>query len=183
MIIGITGPNGSGKSTVAKAMADQWGFVYLSAREYLTEELNMANVEVTRMAMNELANQIRTAEGPIALFERMLVKAGNHANIVIESVRCPGEVDLLIQKGGILIGVDAPRQLRYERAILRGSSTDKISIEQFVREEELEATSTDPNKQNISTCMQRAEISIKNDSDNLERLQSKIIILGQRLGL
>jgi dephospho-CoA kinase len=122
-------------------------------------------------------------EGPTGLFDRMLRKADNGSNFVIESVRCPGEVDLLQSRGGKLVGVDAPLEIRFARAVLRGSGTDRISLEQFVQEEQIEAGNTDPNKQNIAECMRRADSTLKNDSDSFVELGLKILVLKDELGV
>jgi dephospho-CoA kinase len=174
MIIGITGYNGAGKSTVAKIIASAGGFHHLSAREYLSAQLHICGREATRANMRELGNKIRASEGSTALFQRMMDFSKNHSDVVIESVRCPGEIDVLIDSGGCLIGVDAQVEKRYDRAVLRGSSTDKISLEQFVSEEELEATSVDPCEQNIKACMEKALFVIDNNFPSQEKLEEHV---------
>jgi dephospho-CoA kinase len=57
-----------------------------------------------------------------------------------------------------LIAVDADVEIRYDRVYERGSSTDKISFEEFQRQEALEQLSINPWEQNISKCIQMADI-------------------------
>ena len=45
----------------------------------------------------------------------------------------------------------------------RGSSTDKVSFEKFVEQEKAEMTSTNPNEQNLSRCMDLADYKLQND--------------------
>ena len=59
-------------------------------------------------------------------------------NCIIESIRTTGEAVLLQKYGAKLISVDANIDLRYDRAILRGSETDKVSKEKFQADEERE---------------------------------------------
>jgi dephospho-CoA kinase len=59
----------------------------------------------------------------------------------------------LKQYHGILIGITAPQQLRYERVVQRGTSLDKITFEQFIFDEQIEGTSSDPSDSNIFACL------------------------------
>jgi dephospho-CoA kinase len=184
MIIGITGYNGAGKTIVAEEIARLWGYTHLSARAYLNEQLyHLLGREPSRMELYEHANEIRKSEGPTGLFDRMLKTTQPNSKFVIESVRCPGEIKLLKDKGGKLIGIDAPLDLRFARAILRASGTDKKTFEQFVHEEQLEAKNTDPNMQNISECMRRADAVLQNDIDSFVDLGLKILVLKNTLGV
>lgn len=62
-----------------------------------------------------------------------------------------------------LLAVDADQKIRYDRAIGRGSSTDKVSFEKFQEQEAVEMTSTDPTKQNLGRCMELADVRLVND--------------------
>ncbi len=80
---------------------------------------------------------------------------------MIESIRTPGEIVTLKELGNLLlIAIDADVEIRYERVYARGSSTDKISFEEFQKQEALEQLSVNPWEQNISKCIQMADIAI-----------------------
>lgn len=85
-----------------------------------------------------------------------------------------GEVESLKDKENFyLFAIDADPKIRYERIVLRGSETDKISYEEFVANEEREMTTTDPTKQNISKCMQLADYVFTNNG-SFEELHQQI---------
>jgi dephospho-CoA kinase len=175
VIIGITGTNGAGKGTVVEYLMEKLGFQHYSARGYLNKILTEQGKELSRSNMSVLANSLRAANHPSYLAEQLLVeaqKAGGRA--IIESIRTPAEAHLL-RKNPLfkLLAVDADTKLRYERAVLRGSSTDKISYDQFVAEEKAEMSSTDPNMQNISKCFELADATLHNNG-SLAELQEQV---------
>ena len=89
-------------------------------------------------------------------------------------MRTIGEVEGLKKKGKFfLFAVDAEPKTRYERAVGRGSETDKVSYETFLENEKREMNSNDPNKQNISACMKMADFKI-NNSGTIKELHNKI---------
>ena len=47
---------------------------------------------------------------------------------------------------------------------MRGSSTDRISLDKFKTDEEREWSTTDPNKQNLKAVMEMADIKLQNDT-------------------
>ena len=174
VVLGITGTIGAGKGTVVSILERDYGFKHYSARKYLTAELQVLGKEPTRDNMVELANKLRADNHPAIIIERLLQearKAGGCA--VIESVRTPGEVEMLKKYGCNLLAIDASQSYRYNRVRDRGSSTDSVTLEQFQADEAREMTSTDPNKQNLSKCMELADVGYKNDG-TVEQLEKHI---------
>ncbi|MDD4785078.1 MAG: hypothetical protein PHH12_01305, partial [Candidatus Shapirobacteria bacterium] len=72
-----------------------------------------------------------------------------------------------------LLAIDADPKIRYERISSRGSSTDNVSFEKFLTDEQREMESTDPNKQNLSECIKRADFVIDNNG-SMEKLNEEI---------
>lgn len=71
----------------------------------------------------------------------------------------------------LLLAVDAPQKLRFQRAIERNSLKDQISREQFQQQELLEAENQDPTKQNIRACQALADIVLDNGGDKQQLRQ------------
>jgi dephospho-CoA kinase len=179
-IIGITGTLGAGKGTIVEYLLSGKGFVHYSVRAFLTEEIEKRKMPVDRNSMVEVANELRTRYGPAYIVEQLYHKACESGrNCVIESLRTPGEVELLRKKGNFfLFAVDADPQIRYERIIIRNSETDQISFNTFLENEQREMLSTDPNHQNIQRCMEMADYLFMNNStiDDLYRqIESALI--------
>lgn len=170
-IIGITGTLGAGKGTVVEYLVNKQGFKHFSVREYLIEEIKRRGLIVNRDSMTEVANELRAQHSPAYIIEQLYHIASKYSgNSIIESIRTPGEIDFLRQQGDfLLIAVDADPRIRYERIVKRGSETDNISYNTFVASEEREFNTDDPNKQNLSKCIQLADFVITN-SGSIEDL-------------
>lgn len=163
MIIGITGTNGSGKGTVVEHLVSK-GFAHFSARAFITEEIERRGLPVNRDNTRLVANDLRQAHGPAYVVESLFKEATTAGgDAVIESVRTIGETEFLKSQGALIFAVDADRKTRYDRAVLRGSATDKVSFETFCEQEDREMSSTDPWDMNVFGVMALADYTIRND--------------------
>ncbi|HDY86940.1 hypothetical protein LCGC14_1741610 [marine sediment metagenome] len=174
-IIGITGTLGAGKGTIVDYLVKQNGFKHYSVRAFLTDEINKRGLVVNRDSMVEVANELRTKNSPSYIVEQLYEQAliiGE--NCIIESLRTPGEVEALQNKGNFhLFAADAEPKIRYDRITGRGSETDQVSFTEFVQNEEREMHSDDPNKQNLSKCISMADHVFHNNG-TIEELSNKI---------
>ena len=175
IIIGITGTLGAGKGTIVDYLTDNKGFKHYSVRQFLIEEIKKQGLPVNRDSMTEVANELRAKHSPSYIIEQLYKTAVNNGgNSIIESIRTPGEVEFLKKQGNFyLIAVDADPQIRYDRITLRASETDQITLETFIANEKREFTTSDPNKQNLSRCIQLADIVIQNNG-SLDELQQQL---------
>ncbi len=167
IILGITGTLGAGKGTVVDYLVNNKGFVHFSVRAFLVDELRRRDLPVNRDTMVILANELRTINNPAFIVGELYKQAAAaDRNCIIESIRTPGEITALRENPGfILMAVDADPQERYKRIQLRNSETDNISFSTFIENENREMYSDDPNKQNISACIQLADYIISNDGN------------------
>lgn len=177
LIIGITGTQGAGKGTISKLLCNNKGFKHLSVREYLSKLLIKDGKELSRSNMLSLANHLRSqysAEYIVMELYKEAIKS-NH-NCIIESVRTVGEVKALKRQNNFkLWAIDAPTEIRYQRVVKRGSSTDNIpTLNEFKKEEAKELRSNDPKKGNIFGCMKLAEVTFINDG-TVTQLEQKVL--------
>jgi len=164
MIIGITGTLGAGKGTVVEFLKER-GFLHYSVRDFLTEEIMKRGLELNRDNMISVANDLRANFGGAYIVEELYKRAvEKDGDVVIESVRCVGEVEALKGKDDfVLWAVDADVESRYARIVGRGSSTDRVSFQDFVRQEESEMENVDLLKQNLRSCIEMADVVFRND--------------------
>ncbi len=124
--------------------------------------------------MTLVANDLRAKYGTAYIVEQLFKQASaSGKNCIIESIRNPGEIKSLKEKGKFyLLAVDADIKTRYERITNRKSETDNISYETFIANEKREMESTDPSKQNLSACIKQADFIIYNNN-SVEVLQKQ----------
>lgn len=181
IIIGITGTLGAGKGSIVNYLVNQKGFVHFSVRAFITEEIIKQGLTVNRDSMFLVANNLRALYGSGYIAEQLYKQAINSGkNCIIESIRTPGEVELLKSKGNFfLFAVDAEPQMRYNRISSRASETDHISYDTFVENENREMDSDDPNKQNLRKCISLADYVFINSSSFAELHKDIEIVLNQ----
>ncbi len=173
-IIGITGTLGAGKGTVVEYLTGRKGFSHYPVRDFLQKELARRGLPVNRDTLTDIANEIRVRHGTAYIVEQLFLQAQQHAtSSVIESIRTPGEVDALRKhKDFYLLAVDADPEKRYQRIRKRNSETDNISYQRFLENEQREMHSDDPNKQNLSACINKADYVMENN-DTIEDLNQQ----------
>lgn len=165
LVIGITGTLGAGKGTIVDYLMLVHNFKHYSVRAFLIEEIKKRGLEVNRDSMTSVANDLRRQYSPSyvtdALFE-IALKVGQ--SCVIESIRTPGEIESLRNKGPFyLFAIDADPKIRYQRITQRASETDSINFETFLSNEAREMQSNDPNNQNLAACISKADFLFQNN--------------------
>ncbi len=173
MILGITGSFGAGKGAVVDYLT-QKGFVHFAARTFLIEEIERRGLPVNRDSMASVANELRAQHGPTYVMEELLKQAeASGKDAVIESLRAKAEVEYIQQEGGIVLGVDAPAEIRFERVIKRASETDHVTYEKWVEQEKKEMNPSDPTKQDIFGALKLSDVIIENDG-TIDELHAKV---------
>jgi len=175
LVIGLTGPISGGKGVVAEILKEK-GFFYTSTSDRIREEINARREEITRKKLQEVADELRQTFGPEVLAERSWEMIENkEENVVIDSIRGEVEVDFLKTKPGfILIGVTAPRELRFERARQRVREGEPLVWEKFVEVDMKDFNSgLGKNGRNIQACLEKTDFLIEN-TGTLDELKLEV---------
>jgi len=165
MLIGITGTDGAGKGSAVSYLVAKKGFTHYSSRDLIIEEIKKRGLEVTRVNTRLTGNALRSEQGADVIVKCALNKIEENGvgNAVIESIRALKEMETLKKAGGILLAIDADPEVRYKRITGRGSGTDNVSYEDFLKHEELEMNDPDPNGMQKAAVMKMADYTIMNN--------------------
>lgn len=164
MIIGLTGPNAAGKGEAAEFFKSK-GFTYLSLSDIIREEAKKRGMEESRENLIALGNELREKHGPEFMAAMTNKKITKDKDFIIDSIRSPAEVEELRKSFGfILIGIDAPLKLRFERAKERGRIENALTLEEFKKIEAKENTEN-IHAQQLHRAFEMIEVAVKNDGD------------------
>jgi dephospho-CoA kinase len=160
-LIGLTGTNGAGKGEAA-AFFESRGYERHSLSDVLREELARRGLEATRDNLIRAGNDLRRRRGADVLARRVMRRVRGKA--VIDSIRHPAEIAFLRRRPGfILLAVDAPPAVRFERVSRRGRNESASSLDEFIRKEREEMTDR-PEGQQLHRCLELADRTVVNDS-------------------
>ena len=111
--LGFVGPIASGKGLLVDHLR-KYGFTVFSLSDKVREEARCRGLPITREILQNLGDELRILYGTQILAERVAFDIiGTQGNIIIDSIRNPGEIDYLRQHTTIkIVGVDAPPELR-----------------------------------------------------------------------
>lgn len=130
MLIGIAGTLGAGKGTVVAYLKEK-GFAHYSTSGMFKAILESQGQIARREAYSYLGDAFRELgpAGPIAI--QYSIAQNDDRNVIIESIHDVPEAEFMKEKGAVILGVDAPLEVRYERIQGRGSEKDNVSFEDF----------------------------------------------------
>lgn len=172
LIIGVTGTHASGKDTVADYICKKFNTSNYSTSEEIGYELTERGMDHSRPNKFAVANEIRETLGTGELARRALNRVREDI-AVVSAIRNIGEIEYLKQNSNFyLIAVDAPIDLRYERAALRERFGDGKTLAEFKAGEEQEINAGEKGQQ-LVPCMRLADYFIVNDG-TLEHLKERI---------
>jgi dephospho-CoA kinase len=172
MLIGVVGSISSGKDTLADYLKEK-GFMHESNSAILREIMTAEGESIDVVNMTHYGNKLRETKGHGFLAKEALKRDGNN-NAVITAIRQVGEIETL--RAGrpdfILLKVDAPIEMRYERLKARNRVGDIQSLDDLKEIEEIQ-NSGDGGSINMGACYKLADEEIINDG-TIEEFYRKI---------
>ncbi|MBT3580814.1 AAA family ATPase [bacterium] len=172
-LIGLVGTNSAGKSTICDLLKAK-GYTVFSLSDIVREEAAHKGLPSIRENLIKIGSELKTKNGPAILAQQSFQKVldQNLTKVAFDSIRHPAEVQYLQEQGVIIIGIDAPIELRYQRIKLRQKDTDKVNFATFKKHEELEMNGQSSG-QNLAACFKLCSTIIINDQD-LKHLEQQI---------
>lgn len=168
----VTGTNGSGKGEVGKYLKEKYGFDIFNVRALLEEIGAADHVGLhKRPDLGALADSLRDKNGGDYMIRTLTEKATQANFAVFDSVRCPDEVDYIVELKKqneykvMLVCVDADPAIRHERVMKRKSITDTVSFEDFIAQENAESVESTHARMNVKKCMLGCDLCLLNNGD------------------
>lgn len=185
IVIGVIGPLAGGKGAFCNFLKER-GFTLTSLSDRVREECRAQGLPIGRESLQDMGDRLRRGFGTDVLARRTIDLFQNSGVelIVIESIRNPGEIDLLRKElGAYIVGVTASFQKRFERILTRGRPDDPKTWEEFLRIDSRDSgINQEAHGQQVSACLQLADEIIENETDNLDALRARAEDLITRLG-
>jgi dephospho-CoA kinase len=190
MILGLTGSNCSGKDTIADYIVAKYNFIHYSLSDFLRIKMKEQNIPITRENLISFGKSLREKDGNGALAKLALEKIASHMksdptskNFCITSIRHPDEVrQLRKEKSFILMYVDAPDDVRFERLLKRNRAGDPLTFERFKELEAMESQDSGSGQQ-LSNTAKLADIKFINDFNDISELESSVYKILKKEGL
>jgi dephospho-CoA kinase len=173
-VIGVIGLNGSGKDEVVKHLNQRYGAPLISVGDIVREIAAKEGIESTRENLDTITKRYfsQFGEGYFLKLVVEKIKQNNWKTTGISGIRSPKDIKLLknaFNNDFVLIHVyitDA--RTRFERIHRRGSQRDKITFEQFLKEDQVSQDLF-----HIQDAIKMADYSISNDG-TLENMHQEI---------
>lgn len=178
MLMGVVGLNGSGKEEFAKYLVLHHNFTHRDIGQEIRDALKREGKDfLDRNLMIEMGNAKRKEFG-INYWCKLAIEGAGSKDLVITSIRNPGEIDEVVSHGGVIVEVFADQRIRFDRTVERvrndpGKHGDVGSFEQFRETEEKELRNKDPTKQRLLECIAAAKYRINNNG-SFDQLHAEV---------
>jgi dephospho-CoA kinase len=170
--IGLTGTNASGKGEAAHFFITH-GYDFISLSDLVREELKKNSLEITRKNLIAMGNKMREESGPDVLARKALKKISGKT--VIDSIRNLKEIEYLRKNTEfLLLSIEAPLEIRFQRARKRGRPEPMGTLNAFMEMEKREMTGNKKGQQ-LRKCMESADFKITNQG-SLKEFHRKLEI-------
>ena len=180
-LIGVSGTNGSGKDSLGDLLRDQHGYMFISVTELLRIEARKRGLETERAVLSSISAEWRREKGLGVLVDQAVemyqAEGGDskYSGLVVSSLRNPGEVDSVHERGGVVVWTEADPKIRYERIHERGRSDDDKTYEQFLAEEAAEMDQGgDEATLHMAAVKQKADRVLLNEGSTFDELEGVI---------
>lgn len=188
-IIGVTGTFASGKDTVAEVLEQEYKVLHVSTGDIVREKSMERHGSIERNPyLQETATYFRKEHGGDYFvreaYKRFLEVSDAYHGVVITGIRSLGEARAIHDLGGVLVQVNAPIEIRYQRMIARQRDEEtKMTLDEFKASEANERTGGDDDASfNIDKLAEVADVRVEN-AGTFEEFKEKIYELAAQQGI
>jgi dephospho-CoA kinase len=129
-LLGFAGSFASGKDTIAQHLVEKCGYHHVSTGDMVRLMAARERGSVERDVLYEIAKKYREEHG--AGFFADLAVREHPFPLLVTGMRSIGEAKAIKQQGGILVFLDAPLKVRYERMVARNRDKETLkTLKQF----------------------------------------------------
>jgi len=166
-VVGIVGTIASGKEVLKEVLQKNYSNYSVRLSEVIRAEMEKKRKDFDRKMLQDLGNEMRQKYGG-GILAKMAVEylPRDKQLIIIDGIRNAGEIDYLKKTFGkkfVLFAVDAPREIRWQRVLLRQRSADPKNFEEFVEMDDRDhGVGESAFGQQTKTCMNRADFVFEN---------------------
>lgn len=181
MIIGVVGAVCSGKGFLSDELHKK-GYIKLTFSDVLREEVKRRGIELSRVSLHDLGNELRKNHGADYLARKLLEKVEDGKNYVFDGIRNPAEIKALREFGEtVILGIEAPLEKRLQWMIMRNRENDPLSIAEVKAVDDKNNGVGEPDYGlQIGKCMDMIDFKIMNNGDreqlkkNIDKVLNKI---------
>ncbi|MBO8179716.1 MAG: flagellar hook-basal body complex protein FliE [Archaeoglobus sp.] len=183
-VIAFVGYPLSGKST-ASHVARELGLPVVVMGDVVREEALRRGLELTDENLGKVARELREKEGMDAIAKRCIPKIREllkeHGVVVVDGIRGVAEIERFKKAFGddfILIAIESPLEVRFERAKMRNRSDDVSSIEDLKERDRREES------WGLKEAMEIADFTVENIGsyeDFVEKIRQILIKLARNV--
>lgn len=175
MIIGLTGTMGCGKGEAVKYLKKK-GFEHYVYSDILREAAKKKGIKPTRENLQKLGNYIKKDGKNLGILSRKMLQKIKTDKAVVDGIRNVDEITELRKGRDVtIIGVTAPKRVRFNRLIKRGRKGDPKSFDEFKILDDRENLGLTKG-QEINKCLKMSDFIIINDS-SLDKLRKKLDVI------
>lgn len=169
-VLAFVGAPAAGKSEAA-SIAAEMGIPVVVMGEEIRAELRRRGLPLNDETAGRVATELREKEGRDAVAKRCIPRIKEigieieKGVVVVDGIRGIAEVETLKEEFGdefLLVNIEAPLTIRYERILSRGRGDDSLSLDEFKKREARE------NGWGLGEAMQQASLVIKNEGSLAE---------------
>lgn len=183
-LIGVAGTFASGKDTLADYLVAQHSFAVGSTSDAVREISQKRHGNIERPALHETANYYRQKFGADYFAQKILDdffanQSNNYYGLVITGLRSVGEAQAIKKANGVLVFVNAPIGVRYQRMLRRNRDKEvNLKLEEFAESEKSEWHSGDGLADfSFKNIQKMADINIINGDNVDQYLRDSIKLL------